>query len=460
MAADRDRQTPRKGQAMSISILGPAETDFDRHFRRAAWITWIVTMVGAASMFAGKSADERGAFVRWRHQILDFQRGVNIWETDYFPYPPIFPVTTAPIWDLPPVAGAVTWFTLKALMTVASILLCFRMVNASGKILPSWVQALVLLLSLRPILSDQHHGNVNLVILFLIVATLYAWRKGYDVFAGLLLALAITYKVTPALFVPYFLFKREWRIATATMVGVGLFLLVVPSLALGVEFNAECLSMWWHRILSPYVGKGEVSPQEVNQSMAGVLMRLFTDVPQADKNHYGGTLLDLHLLSWPRERTTAMIKGLSVVFVGLLAYFSRTKTDRRDDPRLFGEWALVVMTMLFVSERSWKHHFVTLLLPYTFLVYHLFIVPSTRRTRWVLGVALAASAIVMASTSSEIGEFFLGEDGHKVAQFYGMFLWSAMILYVATAWRVMADRNLPPMSSSPSSPPAIVAEAA
>ena len=25
--------------------------------------------------------------------------------------------------------------------------------------------------------------------------------------------------------------------------------------------------------------------------------------------------------------------------------------------------------MLFVSERSWKHHYVTLLLPYTYLVY-------------------------------------------------------------------------------------------
>jgi hypothetical protein len=428
---------------MSISLVEPAQSDFDRHFRRAVWIAWIVTMVGGASMFASKSADERGAFVRWRHQILDFQNGANIWDTDFFPYPPIFPISTAPIWDLPPVAGAVTWFTLKSLLTVASILLCFRMINATGKILPSWVQGAVLLLSLRPILSDQHHGNVNLVILFLIVATLYAWRRGYDVLAGLLLALAISYKVTPALFVPYFLFKREWRVAVTTMLGVGLFLLVVPSLALGIEFNAECLAMWWHRILSPYVGKGEVSPQEVNQSMAGVLTRLLVEVPPAQAHGYSGTLFDLNLLSWPRETVTTLIKILSVGFVGLLAYFSRTKATRRDDPRLFGEWSLVVLTMLFVSERSWKHHFVTLLLPYTFLAYHLWLVPATRRTRWLLASSLVLSAVVMASTSSEIGGVLLGEDGHKVAQFYGMFLWSAMILYVATAWRVMAVRSLP-----------------
>jgi hypothetical protein len=211
--------------------------------------------------------------------------------------------------------------------------------------------------------------------------------------------------------------------------------------------------MWWHRIMRPFVGNGEVSPQEVNQSMAGVLMRLFTDVPAADQNHYGGTQLDLNLLNWPKERTTALIKGLSVAFVGLLAYFSRTRTNRRDDPRLFGEWSLVVMTMLIISERSWKHHFVTLLLPYTFLVYHLFIVPTTKRTRWILAGALALSTVAMASTSSDIGGVLLGENGHDVAQFYGMFLWSAMILYVATAWRVMADRNLPPISSTPGDPP-------
>jgi hypothetical protein len=82
-------------------------------------------------------------------------------------------------------------------------------------------------------------------------------------------------------------------------------------------------------------------------------------------------------------------------------------------------------------------------------VYHLFVAPATKRTKWILGGSLALSAIVMASTSSEIGGVLLGKDGHKVAQFYGMFFWSGMILYAATAWQVMADRNLPPLSAEP-----------
>ena len=98
---------------------------------------------------------------------------------------------------------------------------------------PPLFRSLVLLLSLRPILGDLHHGNNNLLILFLIVAMLTAWRQGYDVGAGLLLALATTYKVTPALFFVYFAYKRSWRTVMWGVLGMGIFLLIVPSLIIG-----------------------------------------------------------------------------------------------------------------------------------------------------------------------------------------------------------------------------------
>ena len=94
-------------------------------------------------------------------------------------------------------------------------------------------RSLVLLLSLRPILGDLHHGNNNLLILFLIVSMLYAWRRGYDIGAGLLLALATTYKVTPALFFVYFAYKRSWRTVFWGLLGMGIFLIIVPGLVIG-----------------------------------------------------------------------------------------------------------------------------------------------------------------------------------------------------------------------------------
>ena len=423
-------------------------SDFDRHFRRAVWITMLITVIAAGLIYADKAGDDRSAFIRWRPQVLQFWSGVNIYDKMMFPNPPIMPITLYPLMTLPPLEGAMTWYALKVCLAGVTVLLCFRMVQSDARPIPSYVQAAVLLLSFRPVLSDLHHANNNIIILFLITAALTAWRKGYDVLAGLTLGLAIAYKVTPALFVPYFMYKRSWRTVGSTFVGLALFLVIVPSLVIGPRFNLECLQMWGHRMLSPYLVKGEASPQEINQSMIGVLTRLLTETKTGSGRY--DVHLDLNIASWSPKLVGTLLKGLSLGLVGMLAWLCRTKTDRRDDPRLLGEFALIVLTMLFVSERSWKHHYVTLLLPYTYLAYRVGVAPSgprkrgDTRARIAIGTALALSAVFMATTSSELGGLFAKHQGHKIAQGYGMFLWAGVVLYAATAWRVRVEGGTEP----------------
>src|SRR5437763_1937702 len=109
-----------------------AVNDFDRHFRRAVWIAALMTTFGAALVYIDKAADDRSAFIRWRHQVLQFWDGENIYDEMMFPNPPIFPITLYPLMTLPPVAGAVCWFALKAALTAVAIVLCFRMVRPAG----------------------------------------------------------------------------------------------------------------------------------------------------------------------------------------------------------------------------------------------------------------------------------------------------------------------------------------
>jgi hypothetical protein len=423
----------------------------DRHGRRLIWSAWAIALVAAAVVYAGKAADERSAFIRWRHQVHDFWAGVNIWDVYMFPNPPMMPLTLSPLMLLPPVAGALAWFAIKAALVSWCMIVVLEWARGSGPPFPWWAEGAVLLFSARPILSDLHHGNINILILALIVAALAAWRRGYDVLAGLLLALAITYKVTPALFVPYFAWKRSWRTVVATGLGVGLFLLAVPSAVLSPQFNGECLAMWWHRILHPYVSSGQMSDQEVNQSMIGVMSRLLTETRDG---RYSRILAHLNLVAWPPRKVATLAKLLSVGLLGLLLGFTRTRYARREDSRLLGEFALVVLTMLIVSERSWKHHFVTLLLPYAYLVHRAYVAPATLRLRSVLTAALWASVLLILTTSSEVGGQFADGVGHKIALYYGMFFWGAVVLYGATAWRVLAERDAGPdrPSGGPSAP--------
>jgi hypothetical protein len=404
---------------------------------RLLWISSILFVIGAAIVYAEKAAEDRSAFVRWRHQVLQLMQGVNIYDTVMYPNPPIMPLTLYPLMLLHPVVGALCWYALKVVLTAASAWMCFEMVRPADQRIPAWVRGTILILSLRPILSDLHHGNNNLVILFLVVASLQAWRKGYDVLAGLALALSISYKVTPALFVAYFLYKRSWRTVVATFLGLGIFLLIIPSLALGVEFNAQCLAMWWHRILSPYLTRGEVGDHDINQSMVGVLSRLLTEGEVGTGRHERHTALNF--VSWAPDTVNLLIKTLSIGLVGLLAFLCRTRTSRRDDPRLLGEFSLVVLTMLFISERSWKHHFVTLLLPYTYLTYRAAVADVSRRARIALVVGIVASVLLIASTSSELGGLFMNGRGHDLAQGYGLYFAAGVVLYVLTAWRVWVE---------------------
>lgn len=484
----------------------PIVPDFDRHLRRGLWIVALGFMIGAAVVYAAKAADDRSAFIRWRKQVLEFVHGTNIYDKYFFPNPPLMPLSLYPLMALPKVTGAVVWFGLKVMMVAVSAWLCLRMVarpDASARDevaswlrnlrnltiqtfrpraklppaeipphpIPSWVQLAIVVLSLRPILSDLHHGNNNILILFLVVGSLAAWRAGYDVLAGLLLALSVTYKVTPALIGLYYLYKRSWRTVFASAVGMGLFLLVVPSLFLGPSFNWLSLTTWWHRILRPYVESDVAGVQEINQSMIGVVMRILTR--QVGTERYSVQLQHLHLFSLDPRAVVLALKAASVAMLGLLAWLCRTKADRRDDPRLLGEFALVVLVMLFVSERSWKHHYVTVLLPFTYLAYRAFDPRVSRGARAAIGGALVLSSLLMATTSTEVGTLFAHRqarserapraaraaepdagdsiarlvargEGHKVAQFYGMFFWSGAVLFVATAWRVRVEGGRTP----------------
>ena len=97
--------------------------------------------------------------------------------------------------------------------------------------------------------------------------------------------------------------------------------------------------------------------------------------------------------------------------------------------------------MLFVSERSWKHHYVTLLLPYTYLTYRVADARGLARVRVAPGVGHGAVGAPDGDDLERVGGLFADGQGHKIAQGYGMFLWAGVVLYIATAWRVWVERD-------------------
>jgi alpha-1,2-mannosyltransferase len=437
----------------AIDTEGGESCRLERLSGRTFWLLWATIILISAAFYYEKAADHRSAFVRWRPQVLQFWSGVNIYDKMLFPNPPIMPISLYPLMVLPTVAGAMCWFAIKVAMTTAVLLMCFEIVRPPGQSFPPMFRSLILLLSLRPILGDLHHGNNNLLILFLVVSMYYAWRKGWDIGAGLLLALATAYKVTPALFFLYFAYKRSWRTLSWGLLGLGIFLIIVPGVVLGTQFNGECLGMWWHRMITPFIVKNASSSQEVNQSLLAVLMRLLTHLIPGQGRY--DTHVDVNFLALPTWIVTYLFKALALSLLGLLAFLCRTKTTDRRDPRLLGEIALIVLTMLFLSERSWKHHYVTLLLPYSYLVGEFFSNRLGPRSRALLVGSWAITFSLMAAASADLGGLFAEGQGHEIAQGYGSFLWAGVVLYAMVGWRVWTRRleaSQPASVSDPNSP--------
>ena len=71
--------------------LGPCP-DLDRRLRRVVWIMALLAVTIAGIIYADKASDDRSAFIRWRPQVLQFWRGVNIYDKMTFPNPPIMPI--------------------------------------------------------------------------------------------------------------------------------------------------------------------------------------------------------------------------------------------------------------------------------------------------------------------------------------------------------------------------------
>jgi hypothetical protein len=390
--------------------------------------------------------EKRSAIVRWREQLLELDTGKDIYLARNYPNPPIMALVLRPLADLPPLAGGLVWYYLKVAMALAAFALTFRLVEEPGQPFPSWAKALAVLLSLRPILSDLTHGNVNLFILFLVVVALTAFRRGWDVLAGLVMALAIACKVTPALFVGYFLWKRAWRTLFGIQIGLILFLFLVPAIFLGWGKNLELLSSWVHQMVTPFLVAGFVTSEHSNQSLPGLIHRLLTH--SASSATYVDDLYtptEYHnLLALGPQAAGWVVKGCMAAFASIGIWCCRTPTRPRASAGLAAEYALVVLGMLLFSERTWKHHGVTLVLPFGVLCYVLATGSFGPRMRAILITTLVAVQVALATTSTGL----LPDEWAKLGQVYGAYTWAFLMLSAALA-AVLRTRGTEAKSHQP-----------
>ena len=124
-----------------------------------------------------------------------------------------------------------------------------------------------------------------------------------------------------------------------------------------------------------------------------------------------------------------LIKACMAAFAGLVVWSCRTPIRERQGWRLGAEFSLVVLGMLLFSERTWKHHCVTLVLPFAVLCYQLATADLGRWMRGYLIGSLGVAGLLMTLPSlSGISEVLA-----KQSEIYGVYVVAYVVLLAALA---------------------------
>ncbi|MFE7975498.1 glycosyltransferase family 87 protein [Streptomyces shenzhenensis] len=196
-----------------------------------------------------------------------------------------------------------------------------------------WALAVCLLALFEPVRDTFSFGQVNVLLLALVLVDAWLLATGRDRWAGVGIGLAAAVKLTPAVFIGLLLLTRRWRAAaTATAVA-----LAATALAAWVDPGAS--RFYWTEALWDTSRVGRLDYVS-NQSVQGVLARLGeTGRPL----WAAAVLLVLCVWAWRARRAVAA-----------------------------GDWtaafALTGLVACLVSPITWVHHLVWLLPSFAVLV--------------------------------------------------------------------------------------------
>jgi alpha-1,2-mannosyltransferase len=224
-----------------------------------------------------------------------------------------------------------------------------------------WVGVGAGALTLQFILNDLDDGGPHLLLLGILSGGLYAIWVGRERLGAALIGLGIVLKITPALFVLLFLWKRQWRLAFYTVLATA-FWIALPILYMGPTSWWDHHSEWARNAVLSVMdrqaeGRQENELQKANLSLRHTMLRYLVTYPathrlrQVDQSYK--PVLDL-----PSPIANAIVGVAAIGILGLFAWSSRQPYEGAGDPAWARECAGTFLLALLFSPITWDQHLV------------------------------------------------------------------------------------------------------
>ncbi len=294
-----------------------------------------------------------------------FLSGEYLYANDYcYMYLPTTGIYFAPLLVLERNPSLALRYAVAVGCLVITIMLFHRMLYGTSHS-SAWSRLLVGVgagaLTLQFILNDLDDGGPHLILLGILTCAIYAIWAGKERLGAVILGFGITLKITPALFVLLFLWKRQWRLASYTVLAT-VFWIVLPILYMGPTSWWDHHAEWTKNAVLSVLdrqaeGRQENELQKANLSLRHTMLRYLVTYPpehrlrQVDRGYR--PVLDL-----PSPVANAIVGVAALSLLGLFAWSSSRAFHGPGDPDWARDCAGTLMLALFLSPITWDQHLV------------------------------------------------------------------------------------------------------
>ena len=297
--------------------------------------------------YLGSRLYRQGYPVKRFYDYVWFQRqkdhaGVEQPHVGFMPFPPPSILPYLPLSSLPPLVAKRWWLVFNLLLLGGAVLLLNSIVQLGLRRV-----AIVVFLAIDALRANFMFGQEHCLVAFLLVLATFFYFRGSTAIAGVTLACGASLKIYPALFLFYFLRKKQWRaIAGLLPCALGLGLL---SLAL---FGFETLRYYTIELLPRSLAGEVVDPYSIHwSSFTALLRRLFIREPE---------LNPLPLVHLPLAFAVLQPMCQALLFVPTLWLISSSR-DAPAKEKL--EWGTYVVLLLVLSTNPATYHFCAIIVP-------------------------------------------------------------------------------------------------
>jgi len=258
----------------------------------------------------------------------------------FTPNPPVCILPVLPFSSLPPLAAKRAWLVFNLVLLGGAILLLNSIVQLGlGRV------AIIAFLALDALQTNFLFGQEHLLIASLLALAAFFYFRGSKAAAGAILACGAALKIYPALFLFYFLRKKQWRaVAGLALCSLGLGFL---SLAL---FGFETVRYYTIELLPRYLAGEVINPYDIHwSSFTALLHRMFLSEPELNPHP---------LVHLPVAYAVLQPLCQALLFVPTLWLISSSPVAPAKEKL---EWGTYVVLLLILSTSPAPYHFCALI---------------------------------------------------------------------------------------------------